>query len=134
MPHSLLQQAPNIFPQRKGAACAAPIFVELAAAAAVAAPAEQEEDDEDDPPGVVATAHETIVAIAVHKEYLQEVFSAALPLIPWYSGGPNVCVAQENKASTLSNRYPISSHLVSSSSRMAALVLEVLCKSTTAPL
>lgn len=141
----------TFFPRGKGPLARPPFFVELAAAAvvvgqagaaaaaaataaAVAAPAEQEEDDEDDPPGVVATAHETIVAIAVHKEYLQEVFSAALPLIPWYSGGPNVCVAQENKASTLSNRYPISSHLVSSSSRMAALVLEVLCKSTTAPL
>ncbi len=45
-----------------------------AATAVVAAPAEQEEDDENDPPRVVATAHETIVAIAVHKEYLQEVF------------------------------------------------------------
>lgn len=112
----------------RGAACAAPRFVQLAAAAAVvvaataavvvahasaaataapavvAAPAEQEEDDEDDPPRVVATAHKTIVAIAVHKEYLQEVFSAALPLIPWYSGGPIVCVVQANKDSTLSNR------------------------------
>lgn len=75
-----------------------------AATAVVAAPAEQEEDDENDPPRVVATAHETIVAIAVHKEYLQEVFSAALPLIPWYSGGPIVCVVQANKDSTLSNR------------------------------
>lgn len=112
----------------RGAAYAAPRFVQLAAAAAVvlaataavvvahasaaaaataavvAAPAEQEEDDEDDPPRVVATAHKTIVAIAVHKEYLQEVFSAALPLIPWYSGGPIVCVVQANKDSTLSNR------------------------------
>ena len=89
----------------RGAACAAPRFVELAAApAVVAAPAEQEEDDEDDPPRVVATAHKTIVAIAVHKEYLQEVFSAALPLIPWYSGGPIVCVVQANNDSTLSNR------------------------------
>lgn len=75
-----------------------------AAAAVVAAPEEQEEDDEDDPPGIVATAQETIVAIAVHKEYLQEVFVAALPLIPWYSGGSIVCVVQANKASTLSNR------------------------------
>ena len=78
--------------------------VSAAATAVVAAPAEQEEDDENDPPRVVATAHETIVAIAVHKEYLQEVFSAALPLIPWYSGGPIVCVVQANKDSTLSNR------------------------------
>ncbi len=86
------------------ATAAAVVLAATAATAVVAAPAEQEEDDENDPPRVVATAHETIVAIAVHKEYLQEVFSAALPLIPWYSGGPIVCVVQANKDSTLSNR------------------------------
>ena len=75
MPHSLLQQAPNIFPQRKGAACAAPIFVELAAAAvvvaaaavsyaaaAVAAATEEDKKDKYDPKTRVVTT-----VVTAHK-------------------------------------------------------------------
>jgi len=40
----------------------------------------------------------------------------------------------QNNVSIGANRYPISSHFVRSSSKIAALVAEVACKSTTAPL
>lgn len=50
------------------AATAATAVVGQGSAEAVAAPAAQEQDEKDDPPAVI---------VAIHNEYLREIFSAA---------------------------------------------------------
>ena len=61
--------------------------VVVSAAAVVATAAGKQQDQDDDPPAGVATE----AVVVAHNEYLQEIFSSVLPLIPEYSAAKKRC-------------------------------------------